>query len=82
MEINTPNTPTFLRYLNLFLETVFPTHLPNFGSVGLTSFSINSENKKTNHCDLLYRFLHFANILTLLFYNLQNILPLTKEDNL
>ena len=32
----------FLRYLNLFLDTVFPTPLPNFKSLAHTSFSINS----------------------------------------
>ena len=36
----------FLRYLNLFLDTVFPIRLPNFKFVALTSSSINSGQKQ------------------------------------
>ena len=32
----------FLRYYNLFLETLFPSLLPNFKSFDLSSFSMNS----------------------------------------
>ena len=40
----------FLRYENLFLDTLFSTPLPNFKSVALTSSSINSEqiNRQKN----------------------------------
>ena len=46
----------FLEYLNLFLDTVFPTLLPNLKSVCLTSSSINSEQKIRSV--LIYRYKH------------------------